>query len=77
MSHAPTVRTVRHDINTKPFIVIWEVTRACALVCKHCRADAQHHANPRLHLTISDPETHSRAHFLAAGGWGKGHVYVP
>lgn len=47
MSHAPTVRTVRHDINTKPFIVIWEVTRACALVCKHCRADAQHHANPR------------------------------
>lgn len=44
--HAPVVRTVRHDINTKPFIVIWEVTRACALVCKHCRADAQHRAHP-------------------------------
>ncbi len=42
----PVVRTVRHDINQKPFIVIWEVTRACALVCKHCRADAQHHAAP-------------------------------
>jgi radical SAM protein len=24
-----------------PFIVIWEVTRACDLVCKHCRAEAQ------------------------------------
>lgn len=46
MSHAPVVRTVRHDINAKPFIVIWEVTRACALVCKHCRADAQHEPNP-------------------------------
>ena len=23
-----------------PFIVFWEVTRACDLVCKHCRADA-------------------------------------
>ena len=27
-------------------IVIWEVTRACALVCLHCRADAQHRRNP-------------------------------
>lgn len=46
MAHAPVVRTVRHDINAKPFIVIWEVTRACGLVCKHCRADAQHEPNP-------------------------------
>lgn len=44
--HAPAVRTIRHDINTKPFIVIWETTRACQLVCKHCRADAQHRAHP-------------------------------
>lgn len=46
MHRAPAVRTVRHDINTKPFIVIWEVTRACGLVCKHCRADAQHEPHP-------------------------------
>lgn len=45
--HRPSaVRTVRHDISTKPFIVIWEVTRACGLVCKHCRADAQHEPHP-------------------------------
>ena len=52
MSHAPVVRKVRHDINVKPFIVIWEVTRACSLVCKHCRADAQHEPNP-LQLTTA------------------------
>lgn len=51
--HAPVVRKVRHDINQKPFIVIWEVTRACALVCKHCRADAQHHPHPN-QLTTED-----------------------
>src|SRR5438445_5783247 len=28
------------DFNTAPFLVIWEVTRACALACVHCRADA-------------------------------------
>ncbi|PWU23105.1 MAG: radical SAM/SPASM domain-containing protein [Candidatus Rokuibacteriota bacterium] len=26
--------------NAAPFIVIWETTRACALRCVHCRADA-------------------------------------
>lgn len=40
------VRRVRGDISHKPFIAIWEVTRACGLVCKHCRADAQHNPHP-------------------------------
>lgn len=30
-----------------PFIVIWEVTRACALKCLHCRAEAQYRPDPR------------------------------
>lgn len=42
----PTVRQVHHDLNDKPFIVIWEVTRACQLVCQHCRAEAQKTAAP-------------------------------
>ena len=29
-----------------PFIVIWEATRACALACVHCRADAIPHRHP-------------------------------
>jgi radical SAM protein len=28
------------DFHRAPFLVIWEVTRACALACVHCRADA-------------------------------------
>ena len=28
------------DFNRAPFLVIWETTRACALACVHCRADA-------------------------------------
>lgn len=35
------------DYNMNPFIVIWEVTRACALQCLHCRAEAQYQADPR------------------------------
>ena len=34
------VRTLHLDPADRPFIVIWEVTRACALACAHCRADA-------------------------------------
>src|SRR5262245_66592728 len=34
------------DFNQAPFLVIWEVTRACALRCLHCRADSIHHRDP-------------------------------
>lgn len=34
------------DYNVNPFIVIWEVTRACQLKCVHCRADAQTTPDP-------------------------------
>ncbi|MFD1360179.1 TIGR04053 family radical SAM/SPASM domain-containing protein [Lentibacillus salinarum] len=30
------------DYNENPFIVIWELTRACELKCLHCRAEAQY-----------------------------------
>ena len=35
------------DFSRSPFIVIWEVTRACALACVHCRADAIPRRNPQ------------------------------
>jgi AdoMet-dependent heme synthase len=34
------------DFNRNPFIVVWEVTRACALHCLHCRAEAQYKRHP-------------------------------
>lgn len=35
------------DFDKAPFTIAWEVTRACAYACVHCRADAQHHRDPR------------------------------
>ena len=35
------------DFSQSPFTIAWEVTRACAFACVHCRADAQHRADPR------------------------------
>ncbi len=35
------------DFDAAPFLVIWEVTRACALACVHCRADAIARRDPR------------------------------
>jgi radical SAM protein len=34
------------DYDETPFLVIWEVTQACDLACKHCRASAQPLAHP-------------------------------
>lgn len=35
------MRSLRNiDFSKIPFLAIWEVTRACALACKHCRAGA-------------------------------------
>lgn len=34
------------DYHVNPYIVIWEVTRACQLKCVHCRADAQTKPDP-------------------------------
>ncbi|HET8944872.1 MAG TPA: TIGR04053 family radical SAM/SPASM domain-containing protein [Dehalococcoidia bacterium] len=35
------------DFSQSPFTLAWEVTRACALSCLHCRAVAQPKADPR------------------------------
>jgi len=34
------------DFDRTPLLVIWEVTRSCALACKHCRASAIHRRDP-------------------------------
>ena len=35
------------DFDRSPFIVIWELTRACALACLHCRAEAIPRRDPQ------------------------------
>lgn len=34
------------DFDQSPFTIAWEVTRACAYACVHCRADAQPQRHP-------------------------------
>lgn len=36
----------RLDFDRAPFTIAWEVTRACAYACLHCRADAQPRRDP-------------------------------
>jgi MoaA/NifB/PqqE/SkfB family radical SAM enzyme len=43
---AVPIRTYRHDVADRPFIVIWEMTQACPLACVHCRAEARPDRNP-------------------------------
>lgn len=41
------VASMAYDgFDERPFLVFWEITRACALACRHCRAEAQSHRHP-------------------------------
>ncbi|KAA0273016.1 MAG: TIGR04053 family radical SAM/SPASM domain-containing protein [Chloroflexi bacterium] len=53
------------DFDQAPFTIAWEVTRACAYACVHCRADAQHHRDPR---ELSTDEAKALIERLAAFG---------
>ena len=35
------------SFDDRPLIVIWEITRSCALACRHCRAEAIPRRDPR------------------------------
>ena len=39
-------RMVEANFDLAPFTIAWEITRACAYACVHCRADAQHKRDP-------------------------------
>jgi len=34
------------NVDERPLVLIWELTQACGLTCKHCRADAQPQRHP-------------------------------
>ncbi len=53
------------DFDQAPFTIAWEVTRACAYACVHCRADAQHQRDPR---ELSTEEARSLVDRLASFG---------
>ncbi|HSV73510.1 MAG TPA: radical SAM protein [Chthonomonadales bacterium] len=37
---------MRSDLNSRPLLVYWELTRACELACRHCRAEAAPERDP-------------------------------
>jgi MoaA/NifB/PqqE/SkfB family radical SAM enzyme len=43
------------DFDKTPFVVAWEMTRACALACRHCRASAVPQRDPG-ELTTAEGE---------------------
>ncbi|GAA3791280.1 TIGR04053 family radical SAM/SPASM domain-containing protein [Streptomyces phyllanthi] len=47
MSGARAIRRQHQNVADRPFIVIWESTRACPLACLHCRAEAVPNRDPR------------------------------
>src|SRR6516164_7968800 len=57
-----------------PRIVIWEMTRACALACRHCRAEAIPRRDPRELTTVEafklvdDVAACNRPLFVLTGG---------
>ncbi|HLW55453.1 MAG TPA: TIGR04053 family radical SAM/SPASM domain-containing protein [Candidatus Angelobacter sp.] len=52
MTTFPMGRT-NHDFSRNPLLVYWEMTQACGLACKHCRAEAMPHPHP-LELTTNE-----------------------
>ncbi len=47
MPEQPKRPLLEVDFDQTPFTVAWEVTRACAYACIHCRAEAQPKRDPR------------------------------
>jgi AdoMet-dependent heme synthase len=45
-THPHANRASHHDYSCNPMIVYWEMTQACALACRHCRAEAVNTAGP-------------------------------
>jgi radical SAM protein len=42
----PNMGRVAQDFSRNPMLVYWEMTQACGLACKHCRAEAMPSPNP-------------------------------
>jgi radical SAM protein len=61
------------DFSRNPMLVYWEVTQACGLACKHCRAEAIATAHP-LELTTAEGQSFLRQ--LLAFGSPRPHLIL-
>jgi radical SAM protein len=44
--HPHSHRSTHHDYSRNPMLVYWEMTQACPLACRHCRAEAVNSPHP-------------------------------
>lgn len=59
------------DTDRRPLVLIWEVTQACGLACRHCRADARPNRHPD-ELTTAE----GKRLLDEAGAFGDGQLIV-
>ena len=59
------------DTDRRPFVLVWELTQACELACKHCRADARPERHPD-ELTTAE----GKALLDDAASFGEGQLVV-
>lgn len=71
-SAAHTGRLI-HDFSKNPLLVYWEMTQACGLACKHCRAEAMPTANP---LELSTEQSKRFLQQLVGFGYPLPHLIL-
>ncbi len=59
------------DTDERPFVLIWELTQACELACKHCRAEAEPARHPKELTTREGKEL-----LADAAAFGDGQLVV-
>jgi MoaA/NifB/PqqE/SkfB family radical SAM enzyme len=68
-----TTRSDRLRFDRAPLRIYWEITRACGLACRHCRAQASPGADPR---ELTTQEGRTLLDRLAAFGDPKPHLVL-
>ena len=70
---APHHIPVARDFSRNPMLVYWEMTQACKLACKHCRAEAMPDAHP---LELTPLESKGLLRQIAAFGNPTPHLIL-
>jgi AdoMet-dependent heme synthase len=75
VSHGHERRGETHDYSMNPMLVYWEMTQACSLACRHCRAEAVSipHAGELTHVESTTllrqiAAFNPRPHLILTGG---------
>jgi radical SAM protein len=71
--HPHSHRSAHHDYSHNPMLVYWEMTQACPLACRHCRAEAVNTPHPD---QLNHAESIALLHQIAAFGQASPHLIL-